>query len=98
MTTFPISPRAQVAALYVLAGIWNAIWLTGRVISKGAYHHIIWTILFLLIPPVFLYLAVRLTFRERQYLSQHSFAFYGALGVAFLPFIGFLILIICLRP
>jgi hypothetical protein len=39
-------------ALYVLAGIWNAIWLTGRVISEN-YHHIIWGILFLLIPPVF---------------------------------------------
>jgi hypothetical protein len=98
MTTLRVSPRLQIKVLYILACIWNAIWLTGRVFGKGAYHHIIWSILFLLIPPLFLYLAVRLTFRERQYLSEHPFAFYGAIGLAFVPFIGFCILIILLRP
>ena len=99
MTDIRISPRAQVGVLYALAVIWNAIWMTGRVISKGAsYHHIIWPILFMLIPPVFLYLAVRFTFRERQYLNEHESAFYGALGLACLPFISFLVLILCLHP
>src|SRR5437762_1383730 len=99
MTTIRISPRAQVMVLYLLAGIWNAIWLTGRAVSKGASsHHIAWGIVFLLIPPVYLYLALRFPVLERQFIKMHPFLFYGAFGLAFFPWIIFCILIFCLRP
>jgi len=84
MITFRVSPRSQIIVLYLLAGIWNAIWMTGRFFNS--YYHVIWPILFVFIPVIFLYVAVRLTFAEAQYLKEHPRAFDGALGLAVLPF------------
>jgi hypothetical protein len=93
MITFRVTPRVQIIVLYLLAVFWNAIWMTGRVSIKGPYNAI-WHILFVAIPLIYVWLAIRLTFYEERYLKEHPRAFDGALGLACLP-IGILILLIC---
>src|SRR5262245_55155698 len=99
MTIIRISPRVQITGMYLLACTWNAIWLTGRVLGKEASSHsVIWGILFLFIPPVFLYLWLRFAVLERPFVKNHPIIYFGAIGLAALPWICVCILVLMLRP
>jgi hypothetical protein len=89
-----ISPPLQIALVYVLAAIWQVIFIKGVADPKdGASWHIIWNILFLFIPPVWIYLMVRFARSERIFVASHPKVFWGAIAVAMLPPFLFMVLV-----
>jgi len=81
-----ISPPLQITLIYVLAAIWQVIFIKGTADPKdGASWHIIWNILFLFIPPMWIYLMVRFAKSERVFVASHPKIFWGAIAAAVVP-------------
>ena len=97
MTSSNISKRSQVAVLYLLACAWNALWFSGLLSMKRA-RFLIWDILTMSIPLLYLYLLIRFAAVEHDFIRKHPCGFYGAVAVGILPWIIFLIVVLCLRP
>ena len=94
-----ITPGAKVALLYALPSVWHGIWIASVLSGKGSFSNLnrFWGVLFFVIPILWFYALVRVAIGERTFVGRHPLLFLGAVGVAMLPPIVFLLVIFIIR-